>query len=242
MVLDTLRYGDIISSLFNAESKMAISETIIFNSIKFRRYPKAKQRAHRVYYWPGGNHRKRGVGALHQEIWKVEYGEIPKGYAIHHIDENPLNNDLSNLEAMPVREHSSLHSSDPKHLKKQRKHIDKIRPLSKEWHSSPEGIEWHRQHAKDSLWKNREPIEYTCEQCKQQFTSFNKAGVRFCSNNCKSQWRRDSGIDSVKKACVVCGSEFIAKDKRVKHCSRKCAGITSSKKRLAKESGEGELG
>lgn len=234
MVLDTLRYGDIISLLLNTELVMAKSETIVFNGIKFRRYPEAKQRAHQVYYWPGGNHRKRGIGSLHQEIWRAEHGEIPEKHAIHHVDENPLNNDLSNLEAIPISKHSSLHMSDSKHLKRQRKHIDKIRPLAKEWHSSPEGIEWHKQHVKNSLWKNRKLIEYICEQCGQEFTSFNKVGVRFCSNNCKSQWRRDSGVDNIEKCCIVCDNKFIAKDRRVEHCSRKCAGVTSSRKRLAK--------
>lgn len=36
--------------------------------------------------------------------------EIPSGYDIHHKDKNPLNNDLSNLEVIEKKKHSSAHS------------------------------------------------------------------------------------------------------------------------------------
>lgn len=37
--------------------------------------------------------------------------EIPKGFIVHHIDENPTNNDLSNLALMRMEAHSRLHHS-----------------------------------------------------------------------------------------------------------------------------------
>jgi hypothetical protein len=54
-----------------------------------------------------GNHGKY----LHRLIWEDAYGPIPEGYDCHHIDENPLNNDLSNLKLMLHAEHVSLHNS-----------------------------------------------------------------------------------------------------------------------------------
>lgn len=35
--------------------------------------------------------------------------EIPKGFCVHHIDHNPLNNDISNLALVSVSAHSKLH-------------------------------------------------------------------------------------------------------------------------------------
>ena len=34
---------------------------------------------------------------------------IPKGYVIHHVDENPYNNILDNLWLMSIKDHNSLH-------------------------------------------------------------------------------------------------------------------------------------
>lgn len=43
-----------------------------------------------------------------------------KGFVVHHIDENPLNNALTNLKYLTTEEHSSLHRKD-KHLSEKTK-------------------------------------------------------------------------------------------------------------------------
>lgn len=48
---------------------------------------------------------------LHRIIWKCVNGEIPEGYDIHHIDGNPLNNSIYNLELIEHKEHISKHKS-----------------------------------------------------------------------------------------------------------------------------------
>ncbi len=53
-----------------------------------------------------GNHGKY----LHRLIWEEHYGEIPKGYVIHHKDKNPQNNCILNLQLMTKEEHISLHT------------------------------------------------------------------------------------------------------------------------------------
>lgn len=40
--------------------------------------------------------------------------EIPKGFAVHHIDHNPLNNDISNLALVQMGAHSRLHQIEKK--------------------------------------------------------------------------------------------------------------------------------
>ena len=46
----------------------------------------------------------------HRYVWEQVNGIIPKGYIIHHIDENKLNNSIDNLQCMTNGEHSYLHS------------------------------------------------------------------------------------------------------------------------------------
>src|SRR5690606_24291069 len=91
-----------------------------------------------------------------------------------------------------------------------------------EWHRSKEGIEWHKQHAKNNNWGVFDLPEKECEKCNKEYkpkTSHSK----FCSNKCKSAWRRESGVDDVKKKCPVCGIEFTRnKYRRSEACSISC--------------------
>ncbi len=65
------------------------SEVIYYKDIAFRRYPNSSKWADRNYYVPNATHRKRGIGRLHQEIWKDAHGLIPEGYHIHNLDTWP---------------------------------------------------------------------------------------------------------------------------------------------------------
>lgn len=46
---------------------------------------------------------------LHRLIFEDFYGKIPKGYDVHHDDENPLNNCIINLKLMSHNDHLSHH-------------------------------------------------------------------------------------------------------------------------------------
>lgn len=47
----------------------------------------------------------------HRKIFVKNYGPIPEGYDIHHIDGNHDNNDPINLKAVSLREHFDIHYS-----------------------------------------------------------------------------------------------------------------------------------
>lgn len=51
---------------------------------------------------------------LHRLIWERWYGELQQGRHIHHIDGNPLNNCIWNLEPMSNSEHNYLHNINKK--------------------------------------------------------------------------------------------------------------------------------
>ena len=46
---------------------------------------------------------------VHDLVWSVFKGEIPKGYVVHHINHHRDDNRLDNLELMPKSEHTSMH-------------------------------------------------------------------------------------------------------------------------------------
>jgi hypothetical protein len=46
---------------------------------------------------------------LARVTWEREHGAIPKGFGIHHIDKNTLNDNVENLELVSKQEHLSIH-------------------------------------------------------------------------------------------------------------------------------------
>lgn len=65
-----------------------------------------------------GYYRTSDNQLLHRKIWEEFYGqEIPDGMILHHKDENPLNNHISNLQLMTPEEHlSHHHKGKPIHI------------------------------------------------------------------------------------------------------------------------------
>lgn len=49
---------------------------------------------------------------LGRKIWEEHYGEIPKGYVIHHIDGDTKNDRIENLRCMSKSEHKKLHEKE----------------------------------------------------------------------------------------------------------------------------------
>lgn len=126
---------------------------------------------------------------LHRYVWEKYNGEIPKGYAIHHIDFNPENNDISNLMIMNAKEHSSYHSAYQDADERLRNLNTYARPKAAEWHRSEEGSEWHKLHYKRDcakMWEER--ITKKCIVCGKEYTTpkIMDYKSKFCSGTCKA--------------------------------------------------------
>src|ERR1035437_4521079 len=106
-------------------------ETIIYKGVKYRRYPNSKNRTERVYYSPSRPIREK-VGRLHDTIYTDNFGVIPEDFVVHHKDNNPFNNEPSNLEAVPWAKHTSEHFKakfdDPEYRKRNKEHMHDILP------------------------------------------------------------------------------------------------------------------
>lgn len=84
-------------------------EHIIIDNIKFY-YDK------RNGYYFNFNRNKKIY--LHRYIWEKHNGEIPKGFIIHHKDNDRTNNNIENLECISRSDHSKGHKK-PKNIKKE---------------------------------------------------------------------------------------------------------------------------
>ena len=174
----------------------------------------------------GGSSRE----SLHRVVWEAEVGPIPAGFVVHHIDGNRSNNEIENLATMSPRAHSSLHwHLQPGKLEKSRRALKKAQVAARTWHGSDEGRKWHSEHYEKHIRPLlAETATVSCDQCGADFEAKKMyAGAsRFCSNNCKSAWRRASGVDNVEAVCVACGASFTKnKYSKVQACSKKCGWI-----------------
>lgn len=162
-------------------------ESVVFNGRKYNRYPESSNPTHRRYFARAG-HR------LHRDVWKHHNGPIPAGMHVHHIDGNTANNDISNLACVTSKQHWDEHraeASERSRRPEQLKHLARIRSSSAAWHGSPEGLAWHREHAKTSLAKawgtprNFPDIDKVCHWCGTQFVA-HTVKAKFCKQGCQA--------------------------------------------------------
>ena len=83
-------------------------ETVIKKSQeRFKNNPNIQlsKRGYMVIYIP-----QQGWKNYHHYIWEKAGAIIPKGYNLHHIDGDKLNNKLENLKLLTISEHHKLHT------------------------------------------------------------------------------------------------------------------------------------
>ena len=166
---------------------------------------------------------------LHRIVWAFhnDWTGIPDGYDVHHKDENPANNQSSNLQLLPRFEHRSGHK-----LGKPRKITSQALAAAAEWHGSDAGIAWHKEHHLKTGAALYRVESFECQQCRRVYRTNDTGRNRFCSDKCKAKWRYLSGKDNEERCCVICSGKFVV-NRYVKKqtCSRKCWGALSGNKR-----------
>lgn len=116
----------------------------------------------------------------HRLVWIKAYGEIPKGYVIHHIDGDKTNNSLDNLECLPLSEHSRIHQLG-NHMSEETK--EKLSKAIKQYYDNkykdiPEGYlicnKCKELLPLDKFYKisaTRTGYSYTCRDCRKKYRS-----------------------------------------------------------------------
>lgn len=144
---------------------------------------------------------RTGGESLHRAVWAFHNGPIPDGMHVHHKDGDTLNNDIANLELVTPGEHLRAHGADERRRSNQQ--LDHLAKI--------------RELAKG--WHS------------------SPEGREWHSNNLRSMRARGlagvpfSKAASIKKCCVVCGSEFETKSKASKYCSVACERVVQYKKK-----------
>lgn len=187
------------------------TESVVFNSVTFTRFPLSKSRSSRVYFTAYAKSRRiPGMGQLHVEVWKAANGgdEVPRGSVIHHVDFNPLNNDPANLRCVTRKEHAQIHEHQQDHDSPEwLAHLAAIRPMAAEWHKSDEGREWHQQHARDVYAKQEYRTE-VCLACDKPYETRGFKESRYCSRACMRRVSDRAGRYTKPANCPICGTEF----------------------------------
>lgn len=188
--------------MYANDKKTALYDGVMFTRDKTTGYYLS---THKI----GGRRRR-----LHVYVYEHETGcRVPDGYEVHHKDFDKGNNEFSNLVCITSYDHHMIHAAhrSPEQIRKAYKNlIEKAQPEAIRWHRSGEGRKWHKKHAAEQ-WAEKTGVEYTCDQCGKTFTTrhiYGKYSNHFCSNSCKSAYRRASGVDDVDRECVICGEKF----------------------------------
>jgi hypothetical protein len=181
-------------------------------------------------YWlyEGNRYYERYKKRLHRAVWEYHNGPIPKGFHVHHKDNNRANNSLENLELLSHTDHAKLHMQDPERIKTSKKNIEIARIAASQWHKSEAGRAWHREQYQQVKKLLHAKTEKQCDQCGKLFKGIGHQ--RFCHSNCKQKFRRIHCIDNETRNCKVCNKPFQTNMYgKIAHCSKSCAAITSAK-------------
>lgn len=117
---------------------------------------------------------------MHRDVWEFFHGPLQPGYAVHHIDHNPDNNDIGNLLALTRSEHSRHHG-------RLRTTIPVAALLAAaDWHRSEPGRAWHQAHGQRA-YAARTLVQYVCKRCGKAFQSRARGRVYFCTDRCRAR-------------------------------------------------------
>ena len=150
---------------------------VLFNG---KYYYKQAGRPYYFYTHPEGK-----KTSLHRAVYTHHKGEIPEGFAVHHIDHNSQNNAPENLCAMPRGEHTAHHRKEQGFTPAMRAGLEKAQLAARAWHSTPEGLKWHSENGK-ACWKNRKQYVKSCVQCGKQYETYYPTRAKYCHGNCKA--------------------------------------------------------
>lgn len=164
----------------------------------YRRHPESKHRHLRVYWQSTTAPRS----FLHRDIYVATHGPIPRGWHVHHIDHDSLNNDPNNLTVITAEEHAKHHAAD---------RIGLVYVCGR---CGDEFVSYKKASGK---WTPR----WCSPRCKE--AQRRADGVAYV--------RPRVGKFSEMRKCVECGTEYEAKVKWARFCLPVCKGRHGTRER-----------
>lgn len=131
-------YSDYLSglSLEKIAIKMGVTRQCVFKAFKKRGYALRGVNFMPYQIYDGKKFTLRSDGyyrmstnereSMHRYVWQKEKGVIPKGWDIHHINENKGDNRIENLECLPKEEHTRKYSPHNNQFGKGKRKIEMI--------------------------------------------------------------------------------------------------------------------
>ena len=164
----------------------------------------------------------------HRAVYWLHHGELPpKGWVIHHINHDPLDNRIENLEALP----SSIHSIYMHNGGKEPAKYTKL-------YCHHCGVMFAKQEQSVNFRKRQGQVEFYCSlSCQVTLRNHSRLG---CKNNYPKN--RKSHSPEVKIVCHFCKQEFsmllhsfrarVKNGTKHMHCSVRCANATRTTKKV----------
>lgn len=210
-------------------------DVVVFNGILFTRYPDAKSRSTRLYYYPSLKNQKKGIGCLHVEIYKTHFGAVPDGFHVHHRDTNPLNNAPDNLLCLSASDHNKAHAEDASRKEFMERASRRFRRLQRqqvEWRTqTPEGKAWLKKNVRKfqrASLKARGRFKIKCEFCgrdKERAGQREGTPAKYCSKRCYYEaWVLRTGKRKPPQpfTCSHCGKQGVTSRTNKRFCDAKC--------------------
>ena len=195
----------------------------MFNGMIYKKYTKMDK-----YYRSCNSF----VSLLHRDVWEYHKGKIPKGFVVHHL-KSRVRNQIFHLKLMTDFAHKSMHTKKAHQNGTLKTPCKKALEKASEWHKSSAGSKWHDKHYENTKELLHQKFDRECLYCGKPCKTPRKNTNAFCSNKCKSAWRRESGIDDIERSCVICGGVFIVNKYAVRQtCSNSCSHKLKRKKQF----------
>lgn len=207
------------------------SEIIIYKGVRFRRYPNSSSHQNRNYFKPDAHARRRGIKALHQEIYRDHHGPIPDGMHVHHADGNSLNNDPANLVLKTPGEHARMHVT-PELIAAGSAALRREQPKRIAWLKTEEGRAAREENQRlrqegFQAFRNRK-TEIVCQVCgttAMRSRQSDGSEAIHCSRKCTMlAFKARNGLLGERREvkCEVCGTLRVTSRKAWRWCSRTC--------------------